>query len=393
MTRIEHVELTFLNVPMVQPEMWAWGRRDRYTVGLVELHLENGVVGVGEVVVCMGPDDKVIRSIFEQMAAAMVGESVFAPRRLVAQILGTGWYAFERTAGLVLGGLEMACWDAFGKAVNQPVCALFGGALRTSFPSMYFVPGGDDLTVMLDRAEEAVGRGFGTVYYKVGVGEERDVELVLRTRERLGRGPKLRIDPNEAWSPGTAVRILRRMAPAELEYVEQPTLMYDIDGLAHVRAASGVPVAANQASWGAHAVWEVMRRGAADVIMTDCHQEGGLTGMKQVTGACEVAGLPFVNHAYNATTMTLTAHMHVMSTSTACFLAMQGHPDYLADDYVREPIDYRDGQMRLVDGIAGLGVEIDPEKVARYHAAYEAEGMTSAYTASRGGAVVTVPSQ
>jgi hypothetical protein len=35
--RIEHCQLTFLNLPMVQPELWAWGRRDSYTVGLVHL--------------------------------------------------------------------------------------------------------------------------------------------------------------------------------------------------------------------------------------------------------------------------------------------------------------------------------------------------------------------
>ena len=40
-------------------------------------------------------------------------------------------------------------------------------------------------------------------------------------------------------------------------------------------ACSGVAVAANQA-WGKYAVPEVIRRGAADVIMTDLHQEGGL---------------------------------------------------------------------------------------------------------------------
>ena len=66
--RIEHAELTFLNLPMAQPELWAWGRRDTYTVGLVELHTDTGVVGLGEVVVAMGPDANVIRAIFEQMA-------------------------------------------------------------------------------------------------------------------------------------------------------------------------------------------------------------------------------------------------------------------------------------------------------------------------------------
>jgi len=35
--RIEHVDLTFLNLPLVRPEGWVWGRRSSYTVGLVEL--------------------------------------------------------------------------------------------------------------------------------------------------------------------------------------------------------------------------------------------------------------------------------------------------------------------------------------------------------------------
>ena len=390
--RIEHAELTFLNLPMVQPELWAWGRRDTYTVGLVELHTDTGVVGLGEVVVAMGPDANVIRAIFEQMAKFFVGESPFASERHTASVMGSGWYSFQRTAGLVLGGLEMACWDAVGKHLGQPVCALMGGPLRLSFPSMYFVQGNDDLDVMTAGAREAVERGFRTVYYKVGVEEERDVELVHRTREAIGFGPKLRVDANEAWSPGTAVRILRRMAPAVIEYIEQPTLMHDIDALAEVRARSGVAVAANQASWGRHAVLDVIRRGAADVIMTDLHQEGGMMAMKKVLGLCEMAGLPFVNHAYNATTMTMTAHMHVMSTSAICFLAMQGHPDYFVDDYVREPLDYSGGTIKFSER-PGLGVEVDPDKRKRCQAAYEKEGMSTAYAASRNGQVLSVPSQ
>jgi L-alanine-DL-glutamate epimerase-like enolase superfamily enzyme len=172
------------------------------------------------------------------------------------------------------------------------------------------------------------------------------------------------------------------MAPAVIEYIEQPTLMHDVEGMAHVRAASGTAVAANQASWGRHAILDIVRRGAADVIMTDPHQEGGLLATKKVLGLCEMAGLPFVNHAYNATSLTLTAHMHVMSTSPMCFLAMQGHPDYLADDHVAAPLDYADGRMRLPSG-RGLGVDIDTDKVRRYAEVFDAEGMKTAYTMNR----------
>jgi L-alanine-DL-glutamate epimerase-like enolase superfamily enzyme len=389
--RIEHAELTFINLPMVQPELWAWGRRDGYTVGVVELHCEGGVVGIGEVNVCMGPDDRAIAAIFDQMATAFIGESPLAVERASARVAGMGWYSFHRTAGLVLGGLEMACWDAVGKLLELPVSDLFGGSLRREFPSMYFVQADPDLGRMLDRAAEKAAEGFTTIYYKVGVDEERDVELVLRTRERLGAGPRIRVDANEAWSPGTAVRVLRRMAAANLEYIEQPTLMHDLDALAHVRQASGVPVGANQSSWGRYAILDIIKRGAADVIMTDPHQEGGLLAVKKILGLCEMAGIPFVNHAYNATAVTLTSHMHVMSTSPMCYLAMQGHPDYLADDYV-EPIDYGGGTMQLKDGV-GFGLEILREKLDRFHAAFEREGMKTAYTANRDGKLMSVPSQ
>jgi len=389
--RIQHIELTFLNLPLVRPEGWAWGRgRSSYTLGLVELHTDVGITGLGEVNVCMGPNPEVIGAMTEQMAESFVGDTPLAPQRLLGRVMSQGWHPFHRTAALVLGGLEMACWDAAGKHLGQPVSMFFGGALRDSFPSMYYIQAQHDLGAMVDQARDAVERGFGTIYFKVGIEEERDVELVARVREAIGQGPKIRIDANEAWSPGTAVRILRRMAPQVIEYIEQPISMFDIDGLVHVRQASGVAVGANQTSWGTHAILEIVRKNAADVIMTDPHQEGGLLPTKKILGLCEIAGLPFVNHAFNATTMTLTAHMHLMCTSTACVLAIQGHPDFLADDYVTEPLDYSGGTLDVPQR-PGLGLEVDPDKLARYRAKFEEEGMASIYPVSADAPVISVP--
>jgi L-alanine-DL-glutamate epimerase-like enolase superfamily enzyme len=388
--RIEHVDLTFLNLPLVRPEGWVWGRRSSYTVGLVELHTDVGVTGIGEVNICMGPNPAVIRAMTEQMAALFVGDTPLAPQRLINRVLGAGWYPFHRTAGLVLGGLEMACWDAVGKRLGQPVSTFFGGALKTSFPSMYYIQAQSDLDAMVEQARDAVGRGFGTIYFKVAIEEERDVELVRRVREAVGHGTKIRVDANEGWSPGTAVRILRRMAPYVIEYIEQPVSMFDLDGMAHVRGASGVAVGANQTSWGQHQILEIVKRNAADVIMTDPHQEGGLLPTKKVLGLCEMAGLPFVNHAFNATTITLAAHMQVMCTSSSTILAIQGHPDFLGDDYVTRPLDYTGGTLEVSDA-PGLGLEVERDKLARYKAKFEDEGMASTYPTSTDAPVISVP--
>jgi L-alanine-DL-glutamate epimerase-like enolase superfamily enzyme len=278
-----------------------------------------------------------------------------------------------------------------GRHVGQPISTLFGGSIRSSFRSMYYVQAQDDLDDMIVQARDAVARGFETIYFKVAINEERDVELVARMREALGAGPKIRIDANEAWSPGTAVRILRRMVGYDIEYIEQPTPMFDIDGLGHVRRASGVPVAANQTSWGLAAILEVIRRSAADVIMTDPHQEGGLIPFKKALTICEMAGLPFVVHAFNATSMSLIADVHVMSTSTAPILAQQGHPDFLADDYVTTPLDYAEGRINVPDR-PGLGVDLDRDKVAEYGEKFKREGVASIYPSGVGAPAMFVPS-
>ena len=72
--------------------------------------------------------------------------------------------------------------------------------------------------------------------------------------------------------------------------------------------------------------------------------------------------------------MSLLADVQVMSTSTAPILAQQGHPDFLADDYVTEPLDYAGGQIPVPQR-PGIGVEIDRDKLARYHAQFLEEGM------------------
>lgn len=388
--RVEHVDLTFLNLPLVRPEVWTWGSRSSYTVGLVEVQTDVGVVGLGEVNVCMGPNPAVIAAMCDQLSESLIGESALAPQRFLSRVLGLGWYPFHRTCALVLGGIEMALWDAMGKHLGQPISTLFGGSLRESFNSMYYVQSQENLADMVGQACEAVGRGFDTIYFKVGIGEQRDVELVALMREGLGAGPKIRVDSNEAWSPGTAVRILRQMAPYTIEYIEQPVSMFDIEGMAHVRAASGVAVAANQTSWGPQSIMEVIRRNAADVIMTDPHQEGGLIPFKKALTVCEMAGVPFVVHAFNATTMSLLADVQVMSTSTAPILAQQGHPDFLADDYVTEPLDYAGGQIPVPQR-PGIGVEIDRDKLARYHAQFLEEGMASIYPLSTEAPAIYVP--
>jgi L-alanine-DL-glutamate epimerase-like enolase superfamily enzyme len=82
--------------------------------------------------------------------------------------------------------------------------------------------------------------------------------------------------------------------------------------------------------------------------------------------------------------------MQVMSTSSSTILAIQGHPDFLGDDYVTKPLDYAGGTLAVSDA-PGLGLEIDTDRLAQYRAKFEEEGMASIYPVSTEAPVISVP--
>ena len=156
--------------------------------------------------------------------------------------------------------------------------------------------------------------------------------------------------------------------------------------------SKNAPVAANQASWGAHRIMDLIKRGACDVLMTDPHQEGGVWAFKKAAALAEAAGLPIVNHAFSPATITMHAQLAVACSSPNFILGCQGHQDLLPDDVVTEPLSYEGGIMRVPSG-PGLGLTLDRAKLARGAALFQAQGFASAHANQARGQMIAVPNQ
>ncbi len=122
--------------------------------------------------------------------------------------------------------------------------------------------------------------GYPVIYIKVGRGERKDLENVRAVREAIG-DRKLRLDANEAWDVRMALYMIRRLAVFEPEFVEQPVPAESLAALKQVHDASPVPIAADQAVFTLHDVYEVCRQQAADLIVLSCHETGGLLSFKK----------------------------------------------------------------------------------------------------------------
>lgn len=165
--------------------------------------------------------------------------------------------------------------------------------------------------------------------------------------------------------------MIRKMEKYDLEFVEQPVLMYNLDALARVRRAVDTPILAHESSWTFYDVLNVIKHEAADAVQLDPRFDGGLAGFRAAAGMAEAAGIGAVVHSFFELGITTAFFLHAIASSPAFIYANQTLYAFLSDDIIQG------GMMRFEEGHLavpqkpGIGVELDPEKVKKYAELYK----------------------
>jgi L-alanine-DL-glutamate epimerase-like enolase superfamily enzyme len=307
--------------------------------------------------------------IIESSKRFLVGEDPFNIENIMRKLWGAGLIDHR-----VMSGVEMALWDVVGKACQKPLYKLLGGAITKKIP---FAPwlNRKEPKQMAREALDFVRRGFKTFYIKVGIDPDEDVEAVKTVREGIGEKYSIRVDANEAWTPGVAVKMIKRLERYNLEFVEDPTFGY---GMARVRRAVETPICSGAET--THEIFRVVKEGWADVIgHIDPRMQGGILNSKKVCAICEMAGLPVVAHAGWELSIATNAVLHIAASTPNFIFPNQTYYMYLTDDICRGGmLNFEDGCMSVPE-TPGLGIELDQEKVNRYAELYKQRGGFSIY--------------
>jgi L-alanine-DL-glutamate epimerase-like enolase superfamily enzyme len=370
--KITDLKTTLVSVPHLEPEFISTGIRKGVTQVLIEVFTDEGVTGLGESI--SRPNARVIEAAVQSMKPLLVGADPHNIEGIVNNLRHVGgWHFFERVGNVAIGGVEMALWDIVGKASGRPVYELLGGMVRDRMPVMYYLfrfP----LDEMVKRAKAAIADGYTTIYFKVGHNIHEDIEAVEAVRQAIGNKGEIRIDANEAWTPGTAIRFIKQIEKFDVEWVEQPTPMKDMDALARVRRAVQTPIAANQTSWTFEDVQQVLKADAADVVVIDQYQTGGLLTYKKAVALCEASGIPVNHHSWGELGVGTAAGAHIVASSPPFLYANQSYVMIHQDDIVVGGLpEVKNGSTAIPRG-PGLGVELDPDRVAQAAERYRKEG-------------------
>ena len=136
--------------------------------------------------------------LFDGIGNLTIGEDPFAVDRLCDKLFtGSIYYGRRGVVLKAVSGIDIACHDIMGKALNLAVHALLGGARRQRVPAYASTLFRDTPEGMRAAAKRYLEPGFTAVKFGWGgFGGDlpRDVKLVHSARETLGEKPVLMID-------------------------------------------------------------------------------------------------------------------------------------------------------------------------------------------------------
>jgi L-alanine-DL-glutamate epimerase-like enolase superfamily enzyme len=191
--------------------------------------------------------------------------------------------------------LDAALYDAMGRSVNQPVYNLIGGLAQPRIPLEWSISMASDPKKMVDDAERALHEfGIRVLCIKSGHpgGWQQDAVHFRLIREAVGEGVVIGMDPNTGWTVSETLQALQALRDHRVDYLEQPVKQTDLAGMAAIRrAATGVPLMADEACQSIQDAQAIIAAEAADVLCIKLYKHGGITPARKIAAVAEAANV------------------------------------------------------------------------------------------------------
>jgi galactonate dehydratase len=339
-----------------------------------KVETDEGLTGVGEAR-SLNHTEAVLGYLQEAGRNHILGSDPFEIESLVNRMYRGD---FGRAGEIVMTGIalvEMACWDIMGKALNQPVYRLLGGAVRERIKAYangwYTVERTPE--EFYKAAKIATARGyqalkldpFGSGFYELERAEKlRSIGLVEAVRDAVGPDVEILVEMHGRFNPVTAIEMAQELARFKPGWFEEPVPPENLAALQKVSQAIaplGIPIATGERIHTPHDFRELLERQAADIIQVDLTHYGGLLNTKKLAAWADAYYVLIAPHNVGGPVSTAAA-LH-LAACTPNF-KIQEHFNDFCEPYVKEAApgnpEVIEGYFALPQG-PGLGVTLNEE--------------------------------
>ena len=186
----------------------------------VQVHTDEGIIGTGEG--SLGHLSKTVETAVHEMKPLIMGLDIFQTELLVGKLSRQVYADGGQIKMCAISALEIACWDAIGKALNQPIYNLVGGRCHERIPA--YINGWyrcERTPAAFHKAAKFVSeKGFFAMKFDPfgsSIGrmtpqdEDLAIDLVAAVRDATGPNALLAIEAHSRFTPSTAIRIAKRV--------------------------------------------------------------------------------------------------------------------------------------------------------------------------------------
>jgi len=387
--KIRDVDAVWLHCPLPEAKQHTsdFGRMTAFDSVIVTIRTEDGLVGFGEAKAAVGSAGNgvaLVAIIENELRPLLVGEDARNITRLWNRMMNGSRAELAERFGrpmpilgrrgihvAAISGIDLALWDIAGKARGCSVLELVGGACRDRVKA-YGSGGWGDKGKIGPELKGYVAQGFKAAKMRFGAMDGRAgnalAESLLRVRaarEAIGRDIDLMVDAHGTMNVAQAKRFCEGAAELELRFVEEPVMTDDRLGLAEVRAASVLPIAAGESEFTRFDFAELIERRAVDVLQPDLAITGGFSEGLKIAALCEAHRLELSPHCWGSAISFRAALTLAFVSSAGVYMEVPMGADPLLREMASIDLELKDGTLGQPTG-PGWGVEPDPEFMRRF---------------------------
>ena len=358
--RIDHIVITHVRVPLVEPFRISSGEVAEKDGIVVELHA-GGLTGYGESSPMAGSfysadtPESAWKELCEVVAPAICGAAFETPedwnRALDALPAGN----------FTKAGVETALWDLAAQRQSKPLHEMLGGG-RTAVESGLAVGLYDDLSDMLRTVERYLADGYRRVKLKIEPG--RDVEVVKAARGAFGN-ISLFVDANGAYSIRD-IEVFRALDQFELMMFEQPFPGGSLEELAELAAVVRTRVCLDESLDTVPQLMRAIELGSFHIANFKIQRVGGFYHALEMDRICREHEIPAWVGTMPELGIGQAQGAALASLGNFVFPTdVEASDRWFRDDIIEPFIAVRNGIIQLPD-TPGLGYKVNLDKIRRY---------------------------
>lgn len=198
-------------------------------------------------------------------------------------------YGRKGIAMMALSGVDLALWDALGKAEGRPVAELLGGVRKDRIDVYATGPDSEWYAELRVAGQKLTHRWAGTT--------DDAVETATKARNVMGTDAKIMFDVYMSWDADVAVRMADALADFDVYWFEDVLTPDDTRALGELRVkVSPINLAGGEHEFGVAGFRDIAEHGSYDIWQPDITWCGGITAGLRI---CELASkycIPVVPH-------------------------------------------------------------------------------------------------